>query len=74
MTSGSAPARILAFVNQKGGPGKTTLAMHVAGELARCGLTAAHRSISPGDRRSPAPAPMKASTLNEGRSISPGDR
>ena len=30
-------ARIIALVNQKGGPGKTTLAMHVAGELARRG-------------------------------------
>ena len=31
------PARIVALVNQKGGPGKTTLAMHIAGELARRG-------------------------------------
>ncbi len=31
------PARIIALVNQKGGPGKTTLAMHLAGELSRRG-------------------------------------
>lgn len=30
-------ARIIALVNQKGGPGKTTLTMHLAGELARRG-------------------------------------
>ena len=30
-------ARIVALVNQKGGPGKTTLTMHLAGELARRG-------------------------------------
>ncbi|MCY3931593.1 MAG: AAA family ATPase [Acidobacteria bacterium] len=33
----SQPATLIAFVNQKGGPGKTTLAMHVASELARAG-------------------------------------
>ncbi|MDE0248093.1 MAG: ParA family protein [Gammaproteobacteria bacterium] len=32
-----APARIVVLANQKGGPGKTTLAMCVAGELARRG-------------------------------------
>ena len=31
------PAGVIALVNQKGGPGKTTLAMHIAGELARRG-------------------------------------
>ena len=31
------PARIIVLVNQKGGPGKTTLTMHLAGELARRG-------------------------------------
>ncbi len=31
------PARIVVLANQKGGPGKTTLAMCVAGELARRG-------------------------------------
>ena len=30
-------ARIITLVNQKGGPGKTTLTMHLAGELARRG-------------------------------------
>ena len=30
-------ARIIALVNQKGGPGKTTLTMHLAGALARRG-------------------------------------
>lgn len=35
MTPARPPARVVAFVNQKGGPGKTTLAMHVAAELAR---------------------------------------
>ena len=30
-------ARIVTLVNQKGGPGKTTLTMHLAGELARRG-------------------------------------
>jgi len=33
----TAPARIVVLVNQKGGPGKTTLAMCLAGELARRG-------------------------------------
>ena len=37
MTPTAHAARILAFVNQKGGPGKTTLAMHVTGQLARGG-------------------------------------
>ncbi len=31
------PAGIVGFVNQKGGPGKTTLAMHLAGTLGRRG-------------------------------------
>ena len=31
------PAGIVALVNQKGGPGKTTLAMHLAGTLGRRG-------------------------------------
>ena len=31
------PARIIVLVNQKGGPGKTTIAVHLAGELARRG-------------------------------------
>ena len=34
---GSSVTQIISFVNQKGGPGKTTLAMHLAGALARRG-------------------------------------
>ena len=39
--------RILVFVNQKGGPGKTTLAMSVAGELGRRGLRVLVADVDP---------------------------
>ena len=51
------PAKIIAAVNQKGGSGKTTLSMQLAGALARRG----HEVLSV-DADPPGPATRQART------------
>ena len=46
-------AQIIALVNQKGGPGKTTLTMHLAGSLARRGAKILISRCRPPGNRDP---------------------